>query len=133
MRRGWYTRSAVTVVEGYTLPSHVSMLTGVAPQRHGVTGTAIEQAYPQVSTLFGLAREAGLTTALVAGKTKMIVLDRPVNLHWHDIGFEGRYPDSFIAARAAAIITRHRPSVMFVHLGDVDLAGQGMAGRHQSR
>ena len=111
MRRGAYTRSAVTVVEGYTLPSHVSMLTGVAPQRHGVTWNRhIEEAYPQVPTLFGLAREAGLTTALVAGKTKMIVLNRPGDLNWHDIGFEGRDPDSLIAARAAAF-----PTVKFTY------------------
>lgn len=124
MRRGSYTRSAVTVAEGYTLPSHVSMLTGVSPQRHGVTWNGhIEEAYSQVPTLFELARAAGLTTALVAGKTKMIVLNRPGDLNWHDIGFEGRDPDALIAAHAAAIISRHRPNVMFVHIGDVDRIG----------
>jgi predicted AlkP superfamily pyrophosphatase or phosphodiesterase len=136
MRRGAYTRSAVTVTEGYTLPSHVSMLTGVSPERHGVTWNGhIEGAYPQVPTLFALARAAGLTTALVAGKTKMIVLNRPGDLSWHDIGFEGRDPDALIAARAAAIIARHQPRVLFVHVGDVDRIGHehGWASAEQMR
>src|SRR5712675_2224957 len=37
MRAGSFTLQARTVDEGYTVPSHVSMLTGVVPATHGVT------------------------------------------------------------------------------------------------
>src|SRR4051812_45528905 len=56
MQRGSYTFWARTVDEGYTVPSHVSMLTGVVPGRHGVTwDNHIEDAYPNVPTIFELA------------------------------------------------------------------------------
>src|SRR4051812_17003518 len=48
LKAGSYTFWARTVAEAYTLPAHTSMLTGVSPQKHGVTwNDHIEQAYPQ--------------------------------------------------------------------------------------
>src|SRR4051812_17889398 len=70
MRRGSYTLRARTVDEGYTVPSHVSMPTGVTPTRHGVTwDNHIEDSYPAVPTLFELAKRRGYTTAIAVGKT----------------------------------------------------------------
>ena len=37
LKAGSYTFWARTVAEGYTLPAHASMLTGVSPQKHGIT------------------------------------------------------------------------------------------------
>jgi hypothetical protein len=66
-----YTMWARTVKEAYTLPAHVSMLTGVVSDRHGVTWNRyIEDSYPNVPTLFELAKQAGLTTAMVSAKMK---------------------------------------------------------------
>jgi predicted AlkP superfamily pyrophosphatase or phosphodiesterase len=124
MRRGSYTQSARTIPEGYTLPSHASMLTGVSAERHGVTWNQhIEDAYPEVPTLFELARRAGLTTAMVAGKTKMIVFTRPGDLNWTYLGYEGLDSDMAIARRAARVVAANNPHVLLVHLAEVDLTG----------
>jgi hypothetical protein len=124
MRRGSYTQSARTIPEGYTLPSHASMLTGVSAERHGVTWNHhIEDAYPEVPTLFELARRAGLTTAMFAGKTKMIVFTRPGDLNWTYLGHEGLDSDMAIARRAARVMTTNNPHVLLVHLAEVDLTG----------
>jgi arylsulfatase A-like enzyme len=125
MQHGSYTLSARTIVEGYTVPSHVSMLTGVVPSRHGVTWNRhIEQAYPQVPTLFELARRAGYTTALAVGKTKLIVLTRPGTLDRTYIGNEDE-TDALDVARAATgfLHAVPAPGLLFVHFGDVDDAG----------
>jgi arylsulfatase A-like enzyme len=124
MAQGSFTLWAHTIDEGYTVPSHVSMLTGTTPARHGVTWDGhIEGAYPNVPTIFELAKNAGHTTAMVAGKTKFVVFTKPGTLDWVYIAHEGREGDEDVARRAAGIIRAHRPDVMFVHLGQVDVIG----------
>ena len=124
MSRGSFTLWARTVEEGYTVPSHVSMLTGVTPARHGVTwDNHIEDAYPAVPTLFELAKRAGYTTAVAAGKTKFVVLTKPGTLDWSFIANEDLEGDLDVSRHAAALIQAHRPDVMFVHLGQVDTVG----------
>ena len=68
LRDGSYTFWARTIDLAYTLPAHASMLTGVSPERHGVTwNERVEQARLKSPTLFEVAKSAGLTTALVSG------------------------------------------------------------------
>jgi predicted AlkP superfamily pyrophosphatase or phosphodiesterase len=75
---GSFTFWAETTPEAYTLPCHVSMLTGVSSDKHGVTwNDYIEEAYPDTPTLFELANDVGCTTALVSGKMKFITLLKP--------------------------------------------------------
>ncbi len=108
----------------YTLPAHVSMLTGVVPDRHGVTwNDHIEQAYPNVPTLFSLAKRASLTTALAVGKTKFVALTPPESLDWKFQPMDEPNPDATVAEHAATIIREHRPHVLFVHFATVDAVG----------
>ena len=135
LMHGSYTMWARTVDEGYTVPSHVSMLTGVVPSRHGVTwDNHIEDAYPEVPTLFDLAHRAGYTTALAVGKTKLIVLTRPGSLDYSFVGHEGMVDALDVAREANAFLRKPKvPDVLFVHFGDVDTAGHdhGWGSREQ--
>lgn len=124
MRRGSYTLRARTVAEVYTVPSHVSMLTGVVPSRHGVTWDRyIPESYPEVPTLFELAKRAGYSTAVAAGKTKLVVLTKPGTLDWSYLADEQVDDDLAVARNAVTIIQNHRPDVLFVHFGHVDVIG----------
>ena len=121
---GSYTFWARTVDEGYTLPAHVSMLTGLSPQKHGVTwNDHIEQSYPQSPTIFEVAKGAKLTTALASGKTKFVVLDKPGTVDWKYLPRDEPVLDRSVAEQAAAIIRDHKPHLMFVHLAGVDYVG----------
>lgn len=101
IKDGSYALWARTVDEGYTVPSHVSMLTGVVPSRHGVTWNHhIEEAYPDVPTLFEVARHAGYRTGLAVSKTKLTVLTRPGTLDHSFIGNED-HTNAFDVARQA--------------------------------
>jgi predicted AlkP superfamily pyrophosphatase or phosphodiesterase len=127
-KTGSYTFWAKTIDYPVTLPSHISMLTGVLPQKHGVW-TNSDWSYadiprPQVPTLFEAAKGAGFTTALVSGKPKFETLAQPNSLDWYYVPqtYTG-VKDLDLAERAAAIIRSHRPQVMFVHLPGVDAAG----------
>jgi arylsulfatase A-like enzyme len=124
LKAGSYTFWARTVPEAYTLPSHASMLTGVSPQKHGVTwNDHIEQAYPESSTLFEVAKQAGLTTALASGKTKFVVFDKPGTLDWKYLPRDEPILDTFVAKQAERMVREHKPQVLFVHLAGVDAVG----------
>ena len=127
MRRGTYTLWARTTAMSITLPSHTSMVTGVTPDWHRISwndkplGT-----YPEAVTIFELAHRIGLSTGMVAGKSKFHDLAKPGSVDWVEVYKNVKYPettDNFVGDSAADMIRRHRPQVMFVHFPDVDTAG----------
>jgi arylsulfatase A-like enzyme len=122
LKRGSYSLTARTTEVAVTLPSHVSMLTGVPPARHGVTWNSRRPGYPACPTLFELARGAGYTTAMAAGKSKFIALERPGSLNWSSVP-RRTADDDVVADTAVRWIERHAPQVLFVHLPGVDRAG----------
>ena len=77
-KTGSFSFWAETTPEAYTLPCHVSMLTGTPSEQHGVTWNEyIEESYPNVPTLFDVAKQTGYSTAMVSGKMKFIVFLKP--------------------------------------------------------
>ena len=81
---GSFTCWAQTTAVAVTLPSHVSMLTGVRPQRHQIEWNydvpLSQPVYPSVPTIFELAHKAGLRTAMVVAKSKFDPLNKPGTL-----------------------------------------------------
>jgi arylsulfatase A-like enzyme len=86
MRGGAFTLWARTTAASRTLPSHVSMLTGVTPPRHEIEWNRdlplARPLYPRGRTLFDIAHQYGYTTALVAGKSKFGAPDHPGSIDW---------------------------------------------------
>jgi hypothetical protein len=143
-QNGSFTFWAKTTVQSITLPSHVSMLTGVVPEVHAIFWNSdmpfSEPVYPAVPTIFELAKRAHLTTALVAGKHKFVVFDKPGVLDWKYItklsapstAPSGTYDpagkpdpraDAIIADHAVEILRDHKPDLMFVHFPGPDNFG----------
>jgi hypothetical protein len=141
---GSFTFWARTTAQSVTLPSHVSMLTGVVPEVHAILWNSdmpfSEPVYPAVPTLFELAKKAGLTTGLVSGKHKFVVFDKPGALDWEFITKLSKpstapagvfdpatkpdpKADSIVTEHAVEIIRDHKPDVMFVHLPGCDNFG----------
>jgi arylsulfatase A-like enzyme len=112
------------------------MLTGVVPNRHGVTWNgdlpAGQHIYPRFPTLFELAHKQGLTTAMAAGKSKFSALNKPGTIDWCWIAPK-KGTDADVAAHAVEFIAQHQPQVLFVHLPGVDSAGhaKGWGGEAQ--
>lgn len=119
---GSFTFWARTVPQSITLPSHTSMLTGVRPERHGVlwNGDLPEPHFPKVPTIFEVAKAGGLTTAMVAGKTKFVTLARPGSIDWENVN---KATDDEVGSRAAVVLREHQPGLMVVHFPGADAAG----------
>ena len=119
---GSFTFWARTVPQSITLPSHTSMLTGVTPERHGVlwNGDLPEPAHPLVPTIFETVERAGVTTAIVTGKTKFVALERFGSVDWSHIA---KSPDADVGAAAVEVLSKHRPGLTFVHFPGGDAAG----------
>jgi predicted AlkP superfamily pyrophosphatase or phosphodiesterase len=124
---GCYTFWARTTAASTTLPSHVSMLTGVVPEVHAIMWNAdlplAEPVYPLAPTLFELAKKRGYTTAIASGKSKFSLLGRPGTLDWSYFPSTVTSEDPEVIANAERLIRAHRPQVMVVHLPSVDNAG----------
>jgi predicted AlkP superfamily pyrophosphatase or phosphodiesterase len=127
MARGSFTFYSRTTDLAVTLPSHTSMLTGVSPTKHKILWNddryTNNPRYPAVPTLFSRAKKAGLTTALIAGKSKFVVLAKPGTIDWQYIPSDTSISDQQVASEAERIIRDHNPDVTFVHFPNVDVVG----------
>jgi len=125
MKDGSFSFWARTTEMAVTLPSHTSMLTGLIPAKHGITfnDTQVNQ-FPKVPTLMTLAKQAGYTTAVVAGKQKFITLAQPGAVDWNSI--EDQPLDVETAKQAVRMIAEHQPEVLFVHLAGIDYSGHAL-------
>lgn len=132
LRDGAYTFWAKTTAVSITLPSHTSMVTGVIPDKHGITWNSdlplSKPVYPRYPTVMEMATQAGYVTAMVAGKSKFAALDKPQTITYTYVpaGQNSHDDNDVVASKAEQIIAAHRPGLLFVHFPDVDGAGHGI-------
>lgn len=130
MQRGCYSMWARTTPNSITLPSHVSMMTGVNPRRHDIEWNrdfeTREPLYPRVPTLFEAAKRHGFTTAVAAGKSKFVMFDRPGVLDWRSIPTQTKTETADVVGPACDIIREHKPDVMLIHFPSVDNVGHAI-------
>lgn len=131
MKRGAFSFWAITTPVAITLPSHVSMMTGVTVARHGIdfnddAGDKLTT-YPKAFTLFEVAHKAGLSTSIVSTKSKFRVIGKnngSVDYLWTASESSGK--DDAAADHAVEIIRDHKPHAMLVHFGQNDKVGHAI-------
>jgi predicted AlkP superfamily pyrophosphatase or phosphodiesterase len=127
MARGCFSLRALTTPLAVTLPSHVSMLTGVPPAIHEVVWNTDRppgaRAHPARPTVFELARRAGYRTAMVAGRSKFVALAVSGTLDRSHVPATTVITDSAVTDTAVRWIAGDAPQLLFVHLPSVDTAG----------
>lgn len=120
---GAHTWEAYTIVPSLTLPSHVSMLTGVGIQKHQILWNEFEpeKGLLKAPTIFQLAKAKGLKTAVFAAKSKFKTFQIPRTLDAFAIPEK---PDaSSVADAFAAEVGKLKPNLCFIHFADADSAG----------
>ena len=113
---------AQTVFPSLTLVAHTSMLTGVSPAQHKIDWNDWDptKGLVTVPTMFALAHQKGITTAMFVCKDKFKHLNVPGTL---DIFAIPSHSASAVAATAGSYILAHKPGLCFVHFEDSDAAG----------
>jgi len=135
MREGSHTLAARTVLPSYTLPSHVSMLTGVPPEVHGIAWNEDRtegEGFVGAATVFELAARHGYHTAAFVSKSKLRHLQKPGTLdHAAAPRGLGTRSAAEVADAVADYLAHRRPNLLFVHLSEPDVAGHtvGWMGR----
>lgn len=116
------TFEARTVSPSVTLPSHVSMLTGVSPKVHGITWNnwLPSKGSVKVPTVFGRLKSIGLKTALFTAKDKFKHLNVKDSLDAFTL-IEG--VGAPVVKAAAEYIIKDKPNFIFIHIPDGDIAG----------
>jgi arylsulfatase A-like enzyme len=104
------------------MPNHASMLGGMTPDKHGILWI---EPYPEAPTvisptLFSVAHEAHLSTAMIVGKAKLEYLVLPDSV---DNFLDAGPTDTQVKDRAIEIIQTDLPNILFIHLPNVDTAG----------
>jgi len=124
---GARTWEAYTIVPSSTLQAHVSMATGVGIQKHQIVWNDDKSAASKsgalgVPTIFALAKERGLKTALIVGKAKILeTLNLPGSL---DAAVCVESGLSLETARVAAEkIVALKPNLCLIHLSEPDPVG----------
>jgi predicted AlkP superfamily pyrophosphatase or phosphodiesterase len=127
IRTGTYTMWARTTAVSVTLPSHVSMLTGMIPGKHGIEWNTDlplkKEIYPAYPTIFETAKRGGYTTAMLSGKNKFTPLNKPGTLDAVYLPDQTSGEDAPVAEMAVKIIREKRPEVLFMHLPATDMYG----------
>jgi predicted AlkP superfamily pyrophosphatase or phosphodiesterase len=140
---GASTWMAMTILPSLTLPSHTSMLTGVAPDRHHIVWNTWQprRGVVSVPTIFAEAKKAGLSTAMFVGKAKFRHLLQPGTVD--EFEFDESLPAEMdqpilfglwhkkrstvsaktVAEEAAQYIGEKKPNLCFIHFTDPDDAG----------
>ncbi len=123
-REGARTWEAYTIVPSITLPSHVSMLTGVGIQKHQVTWNRHDpkRGFVKAPTIFSLAKERGLKTAMIVGKEKFRCLEIPGTVDWF-VCSKDRSDAKSVAECFAEEFGTRKPNLVFLHFADPDRAG----------
>src|SRR5262245_33443631 len=119
--RGSYTWQAQTINPSNTLPSHVSMVTGVTPTVHKITWDEYlpNRGKLAVPTLFSAVATADKRSAMVAGKDKFLTIRDAGGI---DVCVLSTRGDIDVANQTILQIDAGFDFV-FVHFPDVDLSG----------
>ncbi len=121
---GARTWEAYTIIPPLTLPSHTSMLTGVGVQKHQVLWNDYQptNGLVKVPTIFSLAKQRGLKTAMFVGKEKFKHLEVPGSIDtlvWPQPDDDAKS----VAKAFAAEVGKLKPNLTFIHFRDPDTVG----------
>jgi hypothetical protein len=121
MDGGAFTLAAQTIFPSVTLPAHTSMLLGTCPSQHGVDWNDYlpQKGFAKGTSIFALAKQAGLYTVFFTGKKKLRQITPPETTDYYQF-INDR--DTVIAAQAAPILKKGF-GLAFIHFATTDDMG----------
>jgi arylsulfatase A-like enzyme len=126
LQEGAFSMSAQTTVPPITAPAHMSLVSGVGPDRHGVRDNTWRPGspYPSVPTIFSVAKSAGLRTSLFTQKNYVLGIANPQFMDKAELlPARGATITADLVGTAAGYIRAARPHVSLVHIAEPDIVG----------
>lgn len=121
-REGTTATEARTIDNSTTLPSHASMVSGVDVQQHGLDFNSFrpERGIIKSTTVFKMARAAGIPTAMLVSKPKFMHLVEPDGPEIFKIAGPNC---TRVNAQALPLIRSGFRGFMMLHYSEADVAG----------
>lgn len=122
---GVYTWSAQSVAPSWTLPTHLSMFRGVSPQQHGVQDNTFLPSASAFPSMFDVAHQAGLHTAMFYSWEELRDLSGhgSLDLGYYRSAYTNHHYDRAIVEQATPTLIAEQPDLSFVYLCESDLVG----------
>ena len=127
IREGAYAPKARTVQPSIALPTHASMLTGLECRNHKILHNVYKPGCAACPTLMSIAKDAGLTTAMLFAKDSFLFLVRPGSLDFLYANEPGKPGcDTSANGIAKAFVDQwsdKKFKFTFVHIEEPDVVG----------
>ena len=123
LQQGAGTLAAVSQQPTFTIPNHVSMVTGLRPSTHGVTFIGDPGDFIVDGAIFEIAHQAGLTVGIYLSKNKLRLLAKPENyeqLFIRNNGSSAEVVDTLVADLGNKA---SRWNLTFLHITEPDSVG----------
>jgi predicted AlkP superfamily pyrophosphatase or phosphodiesterase len=121
--RGAATFAARSLWPTYTIPNHVSMLTGLTPATHGIVAIVDAGDIEVDGTIAEILHAAGMKTGIYLAKDKLDILARPGVTDRYFVSTSGSSGGAVAALTADLAAAGDRPNFAFLHLTEPDTAG----------
>jgi len=125
IKEGSYTPVAKTVDPPKTLPSHISLVTGLVPKKHGTNKNEWnpDMGYTEFETIFTIAKKEGFSTAIFAGKYKLNFIANPKSVDKLEVIKLSPKSVEEISHSFTSFMKENMPGVTLIHFPEPDISG----------
>ena len=125
IKKGSYSPTAKTVYPPKTLPSHTSLVTGLAPKKHlTIINEWIEgMGYTEFETIFTIAKEEGFSTSMFVGKDKLNFIAVPGSIDKLEVIEYNPTSIEEISESFISYMKDNMPKVTLIHFPEPDIPG----------
>jgi len=125
IKEGSYTPAAKTVDPPKTLPSHVSLVTGLVPKKHltFINEWIEDMGYTEFETIFTIAKKEGFSTAMFVGKDKLNFIAVPNSIDKIEVIKYSPTSVGDISEGFTSYMKKNMPGVTLIHFPEPDIPG----------
>jgi predicted AlkP superfamily pyrophosphatase or phosphodiesterase len=125
IKEGSYTPSAKTVTPPKTLPSHISLVTGLVPKKHltFINEWIEDMGYVEFETIFTLAKKEGFSTAMFVGKDKLTFIAVPKSIDKLEVVEYSPASVKEISNSFISYMKENTPGITLIHFPEPDIPG----------
>ena len=125
IKSGSYTARAKTVDPPKTLPSHISLATGLTPKKHGTYKNSWnpKMGYTEFDTIFTQAKKEGFSTAMFVGKDKLNFIAVPESIDKLEVIDYSPTSVDQITQSFISYASKNKLGITLIHFPEPDIPG----------